>query len=80
MTVHVLRKFALACRFVGKQEQVAPFATRLGSADTRVHGQWYYTIDASSGCVWDLRVVRSIEYVRRVKARGGGGMVRYLVH
>ena len=40
---------------------------------------WYYSVDASSGCVWDLRVVRNIEYVRRVKARGGGGMVRYLV-
>ena len=40
---------------------------------------WYYSVDASSGCVWNLRVVRNIEYVRRVKARGGGGMVRYLV-
>lgn len=41
---------------------------------------WYYSVDASSGCVWNMRVVRSIEYVRRVKARGGGGgMVRYLV-
>lgn len=40
---------------------------------------WYYSVDASSGCVWDLRVVRSIEYVRRVKARGGGGIMRYLV-
>ena len=39
MTVHVPREFALACRFVGEQEQVAPFAARLGPADTRMHGQ-----------------------------------------
>ena len=39
VTVHVTREFALACRFVGEQEQVAPFAARLGSADTRMHGK-----------------------------------------
>ena len=37
----------------------------------RLVGQynWFYTLDASSGCIWDLTAVKNVSYVRKISEK-----------
>lgn len=41
---------------------------------------WYYSVDVSSGCIWNLDVVRTVEYVRRIKPQGGQRAKAKMIH
>lgn len=30
---------------------------------------WFYTLDASSGCIWDLTAVKNVSYVRKISEK-----------